>query len=306
MPPGWTVSWTPCTETSTQSIMSYILDWHVPNTQLESAVDLLSEVAPWGWEETTGPDESVLRIHVQERRQLKHLQDRIRRRRPEARLEKDKEKDADWQTAWQFFFQPVQVADTFCILPPWKLEDQDNPDLVPLIVHPKMAFGTGHHPTTILCLQAMVQLRDRGLWPAGGTVLDLGTGSGILAIASVFLGSGCIALDIDPVATDNARENIEANGVSRQVLLGCADISALGPKQKFPLVVANILAGPLIRMAPELASLVQERGTLILSGVLGSQVESVTDAYRLQGMGIPRVEHLGEWASLVWSGTEES
>lgn len=280
--------------------MSYVLIWHVPDNDLESAVDVLSDLVPWGWEEVAKRDESVLRIHVQERKQLKHLQQRIRRSWPEADLETGKEKDADWQTAWQFFFQPVEVADTFCILPPWKLTEQRQDSLIPLVVQPKMAFGTGHHPTTKLCLQAMVQVQKKGVWPRGRTILDVGTGSGILAIAAAFLGSDCVALDIDPVAMDNALENIQTNGVEKNVHLFCGDVSSLHSGHTYPLVVANILAGPLIRMAPVLAGLLSEHGILILSGVLDSQVESVGQAYMLQGLGRPEIEHSGEWASLLW------
>ena len=281
--------------------MSYVLRWHVPDERLASAIDLLSDLVPWGWEEVTKREETILRIHVQERKQLKHLQQRIRRHWPEAKLEIGKEKDLDWQTAWQFFFQPVEVADTFCVFPPWKQGEDIKESMFPVIIHPKMAFGTGHHPTTTLCLEALAQIRSSGKWPTGKIVLDVGTGSGILAIAAALLGSKCLALDIDPVAVDNARENIQANGVAGDVQVFCGDVSSLRRGHSFPLVVANILAGPLIRMAPTLAGLVADHGILLLSGVLGSQAESVGQAYRLQGLGIPEIKHSGEWVSLLWT-----
>ncbi|MFW5819165.1 MAG: 50S ribosomal protein L11 methyltransferase [Desulfovermiculus sp.] len=280
--------------------MSYVLSWHVCKQELESAVNLLSDLVPWGWEEVTRREGSILRIHVQEHKQLKQLQGRIRQRWSNAKFETGRERDENWQTAWQFFFQPVEVAGTFCILPPWKAQEQHKNELVPLIIHPKMAFGTGHHPTTNLCLQAMVEVKRRGLWPDGETVLDVGTGSGILAIAAAHLGSSCVALDNDPVAMDNARENVRTNEVARYVHLFCGDAGSLDSKQTYPLVVANILAGALIRMAPNLAGLVAPGGTLILSGVLISQVDSVCQAYALQGLRCPHVEHLGEWASIMW------
>ncbi|MFW6142991.1 MAG: 50S ribosomal protein L11 methyltransferase, partial [Desulfovermiculus sp.] len=111
-------------------------------------MNLLSDLVPWGWEEVTRREGSILRIHVQEHKQLKQLQGRIRQRWSSAKLETGRERDENWQTAWQFFFQPVEVAGTFCILPPWKAQEQHKNELVPLIIHPKMAFGTGHHPTT--------------------------------------------------------------------------------------------------------------------------------------------------------------
>jgi ribosomal protein L11 methyltransferase len=285
--------------------MSYVLIWHVCDQELESAVSLLSDLVPWGWEEVSRQNGSILRIHVQEHKQLKQLQGRIRQRWSKAKLETDREKDQNWQTAWQFFFQPVEVAGTFCILPPWKAHEQRKDGLIPLIIHPKMAFGTGHHPTTNLCLQSMVEVKRRGLWPGGETILDTGTGSGILAIAAAHMGACCVAIDNDPVAMDNARENVQANKVTQYVHLVCGDASCLDCKQRYPLVVANILAGPLIRMAPNLTGLVAPGGTLILSGVLISQVDSVCQAYALQGLRCPQVEHLGEWASIMWLSSGE-
>ncbi|MFO7801275.1 MAG: 50S ribosomal protein L11 methyltransferase [Desulfovermiculus sp.] len=282
--------------------MSYILKLHVADEDLDAAVDLLSDLAPWGWEEVAKRGGCDLRVHVEDRKQFKQLQRRIRRVWPEAKLDADKVKDADWQTAWQFFFQPVKVADTFCILPPWKLEEAGDDSLTPLIIHPKMAFGTGHHPTTILCLQALVHVKEQDLWPTGGHILDVGTGSGILAIAAAHLGCTGVAMDIDPVAMDNARENVWANKVEDRVSLLCGDMPCVRSGRGYPLVVANILAGPLIRMASDLVGCVQEQGTLILSGVLTSQVDSVRQAYEVLGLGTPQVEHLGEWASLTWLG----
>jgi ribosomal protein L11 methyltransferase len=281
--------------------MSYVLRWHVPDERLDSAIDLLSDLVPWGWEEVIKRKETILCLHVQERKQFKHLQQRIRRHWPEAELKAGKEKDTDWQTAWQFFFQPVEVADTFCILPPWKRDKDLQNSLIPVIIHPKMAFGTGHHPTTTLCLEALARIRSQGNWPPKSHILDVGTGSGILAIAAALLGSSCLALDIDPVAVDNARENIEANGVQGKVQLFCGDVSSLGPRCCYPLVIANILAGPLIRMAPVLADFVADQGILLLSGVLESQAESVAQAYAVQGLGNPQIAHSGEWTSLLWT-----
>ncbi len=281
--------------------MSYVLRWHVPDERLDSAIDLLSDLVPWGWEEVIKREETILCVHVQERKQLKHLQQRIRRYWPEAELETGKEKDADWQIAWQFFFQPVEVADTFCILPPWKRGEDLQNSLIPVVIHPKMAFGTGHHPTTTLCLEALARILSQRKWPAGKDILDVGTGSGILAIAAALLGSRCLGLDIDPVAVDNARENFEANGVQEEVQLFCGDVSSLRPGRCYPLVVANILAGPLIRMAPVLTGFVADQGILLLSGVLESQAESVAQAYNVQGLGNPRIAHSGEWVSLLWT-----
>ena len=286
--------------------MSYRLTWCIPHAELDAAQSLLAEIAPWGWEEITEIEQNRVHVHVQEKAQLRDIKKRIARAWPQAQLSWTHEQDEDWQTAWQFFFQPIEVASTFRVLPPWKREEVPAEEgLTQLIVHPKMAFGTGHHPSTRLCLQAMVMLQDTGLWPQGEQVLDVGTGSDILAVAAALLGSSCLALDIDPVTMDNAKENAQANGVLEKIGLFCGDIRALRQGTTFPLVVANILAGPLIRMAPELSACCAPAGTLLLSGVLQSQVESVAQAYALQGLGKPQVMPFEEWAALVWTREAE-
>ena len=161
-----------------------------------------------------------------------------------------------------------------------------------------MAFGTGHHATTALCLECISALHGGGRLGEQTRFLDLGTGSGILGIGCAKLGASGMGIDNDPVALENAEENVRINGVEDKVRLVLGSIDqAEGP---FDLVVANILADPLIQMAPEIHSRVAPGGLLVLSGILASQAERVADAYKKLGRPEPQLRISGEWAALYW------
>ncbi len=160
------------------------------------------------------------------------------------------------------------------------------------------AFGTGHHGTTAGCLELIGDIVTREQ-PA--SALDLGTGSAVLAIAIARLGGiPVLATDIDPVAIEVARENIALNGVGDRVKAIVAD--GLGhpelDRRQYPLVVANILAGPLIALAPDMARILQPDGSLVLSGILESQRQKVIEAYAAVGLHPVRTRQIGEWVSL--------
>lgn len=182
--------------------------------------------------------------------------------------------DADWVRLTQSQFGPIEVSERIWIVPSWHRDNKEVPaaadDVIRIELDPGLAFGTGSHPTTHLCLQWLAT----NMRP-DTTVLDYGCGSGILAIAASKLGAGAItAVDIDPQAVQSTRSNAEVNQVD---LLACLpDDLASG---QFPLVVANILANPLKVMAPMLSSRVAAGGFLVLSGVLAPQVQDVAQAY---------------------------
>ncbi len=208
--------------------------------------------------------------------------------------------DQDWSESWKEFFSPVRVDDTFLVLPPWLKSEGEASGLIPLLIEPKMAFGTGHHATTALCLKAVAMVwREKSV--SGETrFLDLGTGSGILALACAKLGMTGLALDIDPVAVSNALENMTLNGISQGVTIRKGGLEALDPDQRFGLILANILAGPLVHMAPVLVRRLEPGASLVLSGILGEQAERVENAYRDLGLPAPRKLTEGEWVALVW------
>lgn len=186
--------------------------------------------------------------------------------------------DEDWVRLTQSQFGPIQVGERIWIIPSWHAGDPDLPspepgdsDVVRIELDPGLAFGTGSHPTTHLCLEWLARCL-----PKGSTVLDYGCGSGILAIAAAMLGAGRVdAVDIDEQAVQSTRYNARNNQVEVHAWLpdglqeGCFDV-----------VVANILSNPLKVLAPMLANRVAPGGRLVLSGVLERQADEVAAAYR--------------------------
>ncbi|OUS11667.1 ribosomal protein L11 methyltransferase [Gammaproteobacteria bacterium 53_120_T64] len=179
--------------------------------------------------------------------------------------------DQPWETLWTEHYQPIQCGDRLWICPSWR--EPPNPDAVNLSLDPGLAFGSGTHPTTFLCLQ---WLDAQPL--AGKTVVDFGCGSGILAIAALLLGAKrVIATDNDPQALLATRDNARRNGLSEEQLSVCLPQALeTGPVD---IVLANILAEPLITLAPQLRALTAPGGQLCLSGMIASQGEAVMAAY---------------------------
>ncbi|MGG2141157.1 50S ribosomal protein L11 methyltransferase [Symbiopectobacterium sp. RP] len=179
--------------------------------------------------------------------------------------------DKDWEREWMDNFHPMQFGKRLWIYPSWR--DIPDPNAVDVMLDPGLAFGTGTHPTTSLCLQWLDSLDL-----AGKTVIDFGCGSGILAIAALKLGAAqAIGIDIDPQAIQASRDNAQRNGVSERLALYLPkdqpnDLSA-------DVVVANILAGPLRELSPLISTLPKAGGHLGLSGILASQAENVAAAY---------------------------
>lgn len=177
--------------------------------------------------------------------------------------------DADWVRITQAQFPPTQVSDRLWIVPTW--HDVPNESAINLRLDPGVAFGTGSHPTTHLCLKWLDQNVKES-----DTVLDYGCGTGILAIAAKLLGArSALGTDIDEQAVEASRINAEQNGVEAEFVLPDAM-----PEGRFSIVVANILANPLQLLAPALVSRVQAGGSLVLSGVLAKQADDVVAVYR--------------------------
>jgi ribosomal protein L11 methyltransferase len=195
-----------------------------------------------------------------------------------------------WRDAWRAYFKPLRVGARLVIKPSWEAY-QANPDDVVITLDPGQAFGTGTHESTQLVLAELpLQLA------ADVRVLDVGTGSGILAIACLLLGAGAAdAIDLDPLAISATRENAEANGVAARLHAserGVAELPGL-----YPLVLANIEARVLIPLAPELGARVAPGGRLILSGLLHADAERVRAAYPEFDERARPVR--GDWSALV-------
>ncbi len=189
--------------------------------------------------------------------------------------------EQDWVRLTQSQFEPIRISSRLWIVPSW--HESPDPDAINLELDPGLAFGTGSHPTTRLCLQWL----DDNL-RGGESVLDYGCGSGILAIAAKKLGAGdVVGIDIDPQAVQASRDNAERNGAAIHFALPDA-----APRAQYDVVIANILSNPLRVLAPALAASVRPGGRIVLSGVLAEQAEEMNALY-------------GEWFDMAPPRTDE-
>lgn len=258
----------------------------------------LAAKTPHGWEESRSAEAVTYTFYLENHPLGMEIVKQVRERFPASDVRFEEQASENWAMAWKDNFNPVTCGERFEILPPW-MEAEGN-ELTPIIIEPKMAFGTGHHPTTALCLEVMAELaRDGALGPKMD-FFDLGTGSGILGIGLCKLGLSGIGVDIDPQAVVCARENLEINKVDDSMTLAVGSVDCLDPERRFDVVVANILSGPLIEMAAPIIDRVKPGGTLILSGILREQAEAVSAAYMRQGLPGPVMESQGEWVVIFW------
>ncbi len=195
----------------------------------------------------------------------------LQRHYPELPTTKDELEDQDWERSWMDDYQPMSFGQRLWVVP--TNMPPPEPDAFNLRLDPGLAFGTGTHPTTSLCLQWLDQHDVSQL-----SLLDYGCGSGILAIAGLLLGAAMAeGVDIDPQAITASEANAETNGVKEK-------LAVFLPKQfkqkQFDIVMANILSGPLAELAPKLASYTKVGGSIVLSGILEQQAESVRDVYQ--------------------------
>ena len=178
--------------------------------------------------------------------------------------------DQDWERVWLSSFKPIQVGARLWVCPSWC--DPEDPEARNIILDPGLAFGTGTHPTTAMCLS---WLADQDL--SGQQVLDYGSGSGILAIAAIFSGaSNALATDIDPLAVEACQKNAERNCVDSKIL---SVLPQLLEDQRYDLVIANILAEVIIELRNTLLLHLAQGGTLLLTGILSTQAERVKLAF---------------------------
>jgi len=214
------------------------------------------------------------------------------------------EDTVDWVTKSQSGLQPIR-AGRFFVHTPMHYADRPQ-DTVNFEIDAGLAFGTGQHATTAGCLEALDKLASKNC--AVENVADIGTGTGLLAFAALALWpkARCIATDIDPVAVDVSCENAAINGVkmghgSGELLLAVADgmdSPMLTARAPFDLIIANILAGPLIELAADFARALAPKGTVILAGLLDTQADGVAAAYEAQGLTLSG-RGAGEWTVLV-------
>ena len=218
--------------------------------------------------------------------------------------------DQNWMEAWKQYYKPILIGERLLILPAWM--DSPEPGRIAIKIDPGMAFGTGTHPTTQLCLELMEKVfEERGktkdcfLFPL--SCIDVGCGSGILSIAALKLGAKkVLGVDIDAESVTNSRENADVNAVGDELILGLGSVQEIldgkFPFQKAPLVVANILAPVIIRLFEAgLADLIEEDGSIILSGILQEQEQNVIEAGQAQGLRMNERRQMGDWVALTMS-----
>ncbi len=201
--------------------------------------------------------------------------------------------EQDWMEKWKEGFEPVEIGAHLVVAPSWKLPGKYDGRIV-IQIDPGMAFGTGTHETTRLCLEAIERC-----WH-GGSLLDVGTGTGILAIAAALLapGSRVVAIDVDPQAVEVARENLGINGVSGSIELREGQPCSLAP-QEFGVVVANLTAEVIVDLMTDLNRCLAVKGCMILSGILCELAEDVERELGSAGFSVTERYEAGEWCAFV-------
>ena len=207
--------------------------------------------------------------------------------------------DEDWMAAWKKHYHPIEIGKQWLIIPAW-MDPKPEEQRIVVKIDPAMAFGTGTHPSTQLCLQAIEQYLE-----PDQDVMDVGCGSGILAISALKLGARfALAVDTDKVAVRATRKNADNNGIQAQLEIGQGSLQNIldggfSIKQA-PLVLANILAPVIIRLLHiGLGELVAPGGVLVLSGILETQVPPVMEAVQETGMSLIKQYQCDDWVALV-------
>ncbi len=203
--------------------------------------------------------------------------------------------EEDWAEAWKKDYRPLQVGQRLVIVPSWQTY-RPRPGQMTITLDPGMAFGTGLHPTTRLCLEALEQYRPYQ------RVLDLGTGSGILAIAAARLGAGSVlALDVDPVAVRTARENVVINELEAAIEVEHGSLDRVKVEgTRFDLIVVNILADTIVRLLEAgLAEHLTPNGILIASGIIAAREAELIGSLESQGMTLVERRQERDWLMLI-------
>lgn len=241
------------------------------------------------------PGDAIIIAYFENAQDAKDAEAEVRERFEDARTLLEDVVERDWSVEWRSQIKSVTIGRLW-VGPPWE-KPTAPADKVCLFIEPKMAFGTGDHPTTSLCLAAVDDFLKTH---AGASVLDVGTGTGVLAFAAKKLGAGrTVAIDVDPLAVELAKECAQENGIDG-VELSTKALSQVDGT--FDLVLANILANTLVELAPLIAPRVKER--LVLAGVLVHQADEVRAAYTAQGL-VPAGEVVqGEWIRLDLARSE--
>ena len=224
------------------------------------------------------------------------IKDRLAGEGIEGRIEVIGVNEEDWANSWKAYYKPIRIGRRMVIVPAWEIYEEQEDDIV-VRMDPGMAFGTGTHETTKLVIQLLEKYTKQGC-----RMLDVGCGSGILAICAAKLGAGlCRAYDIDPVAVRVARENIEASGLDN-VSCNVSDLlRQVEPEMEgYDLITANIVADIIIRMSPDIGRYMKDDGVLLTSGIIAERSADVKEALSVRGLRV--VEEIEEngWCAIAF------
>ncbi|WP_110926918.1 50S ribosomal protein L11 methyltransferase [Bacillus massiliglaciei] len=208
--------------------------------------------------------------------------------------------EEEWATAWKKYYNPVKISERFTIVPTWENYTPVSSDELIIELDPGMAFGTGTHPTTVMCIQALERTVQKG-----DSVVDVGTGSGILSIASALLDAGKVtALDLDKVAVQSAKLNVKLNKVQDRVSVSQGNLLD-GVAEQADVVVSNILAEIIMSFTEDVAKIVKPGGRFISSGIIQPKKKDVKDAIIQAGFTIEETLQMEDWVAFIARRNEE-
>jgi ribosomal protein L11 methyltransferase len=207
--------------------------------------------------------------------------------------------EEDWAEAWKAHFKPLKVTPSLVIRPPWE-DYAAQPGETVITIYPGMAFGTGRHASTLLCLQALEQVWGQSLPHSDNPwqVLDVGTGTGILALAAARLGAEVVAIDLDPEAVAAALENVRLNDLVDRIWVEGTPLTSL--RQRFALILANITSPDLLQLADAITARLLPEGILIISGFLIEDVAALTTRYEALGLHQTGFLTVDDWGALIF------
>jgi ribosomal protein L11 methyltransferase len=212
----------------------------------------------------------------------------------ENKVEISEVNEEEWATAWKKYYHPVKISDKFTIVPTWEDYTPVHSDELIIELDPGMAFGTGTHPTTVMCIQALERIVKEH-----DTVIDVGTGSGVLSIASALLAADNVrAYDLDEVAVRSARLNVKLNKVQQTVSVDANNLLN-GVNGQADVIVANILAEIILRFTEDAYELVKPGGYFITSGIIQPKKQEVRDSLEAAGFKIEEIMVMEDWVAII-------
>ncbi|MGH9751527.1 MAG: 50S ribosomal protein L11 methyltransferase [Blastocatellia bacterium] len=284
--------------------------WHAVEIEIARVGETAATTQLWAFnttgveisEDANNPDFITLRAYFNSAPDTEKLRERILRDLkpidlPEFALRKIISltiADQDWLAEWKKGYEPIAVGRRLLICPSWRRDQARNTDRVVIEIDPGMAFGTGTHETTRGCLEMLEKY-----W-RGGSLLDVGAGTGILAIAAykLFPGSRVVGFDVDPEAVEIALENAAINGVADEVVIEVNKLSSFHGHE-FDVVLANLTADVIIPLATDFAQVIKPAGALIVSGVLREQTDDVLSSLTSLNFALIESKPEGEWVTMA-------